>query len=285
MSRTPFFANRVVVLASMHRKEQVMAPLLETHLGVELRVLDSLDTDQFGTFSRDRARPGNQLETARAKAQAALAATGETLALASEGSFGPHPTVPWLPCNRELVLLLDGKHQLEIVGEALSTETNYRQTKVTNLNQALEFAAQVGFPEHGLVVLSHPEQPAQGQIFKGIVTEAALAAAVAAVCDHGGAAQIETDMRALYNPTRMRVIAAATQNLLDILDNHCPKCDWPGFALQSTLPGLPCGLCQLPTRQTLAVVYHCQHCGHTAKMPPPDGPMAADPTYCDYCNP
>lgn len=283
--QAPLFTNRIAVLASMHRKEQVIAPLIEAQLGVKLQVLSNLDTDQFGTFSRDRPRPGNQRETARAKAEAALAHSGATLAIASEGSFGPHPSLPWLPCNRELVLLWDQQYQLEVVGEALSTQTNYRQQTISNLSQALEFASQVGFPEHGLILLSNPQQPAQGKIWKGIVTETALAEAVAQACHNTASAQIETDMRALYNPTRMAVIAEATQNLLEILASRCPKCDWPGFAIQSVVPGLPCQLCQLPTRQTLAVVYQCQHCHHQETQPNPEGLTLADPTYCDYCNP
>jgi hypothetical protein len=285
MTDLPVFTGRTAILASMHRKEQVIAPLVEAQLGVKLKVLTDFDTDQFGTFSRDRPRPGNQLETARAKVQAALVQTGETLAIASEGSFGPHPGLPWLPCNRDLVLLVDQQLHIEIVGEALSTQTNYRQQSVTSFDQALEFATQVGFPDHGLVVISHPQQPAQGKIWKGIVTADALAEAVELACKAVGSAHLETDMRALYNPTRMNVIAEATQNLLDTLAHCCPNCGWPGFAIQSVRSGLPCQLCQLPTQQTLAVIYQCQHCHYEQQAPNPEGLTAADPTYCDYCNP
>jgi hypothetical protein len=48
------------VLATMHGKERVMAPLAARFLGLDLRVADGLDTDAFGTFSRDIAPRSGQ---------------------------------------------------------------------------------------------------------------------------------------------------------------------------------------------------------------------------------
>jgi hypothetical protein len=281
------FAGRIAILASMHKKEQVIAPLLETKLGIKLQVLPNFNTDQFGTFSRERARLGSQLDAARAKAQAALALTNATLAIASEGSFGPHPSLPYLACNRELVLFLDPSKNLEVVGEGVSVETNFRQKSVRNFSEALAFAEQVGFPEHGLVVITNPEQPGTAPIFKGITTVEALEAAITAALQASpqGLAHLETDMRAHYNPTRMRVIAAATEDLLLKLTRHCPNCRWPGFGIQSVVPGLSCQICQAPTRLTLAAIYECQRCHYQERQEFPEGVTAADPTYCDFCNP
>lgn len=49
--------GRVAYLATLHRKEQVIGPLLAQHLGIQVQVIP-LDTDQLGTFSRERPRPG-----------------------------------------------------------------------------------------------------------------------------------------------------------------------------------------------------------------------------------
>jgi hypothetical protein len=98
MCSSPFqdlFHNKTGVLATMHQKEQVIAPILE-HLGIKIVVPQGLNTDEFGTFSRDIKRPGDQLQAARLKAERAMALTGLTLAFASEGSFGPHPSIPYL---------------------------------------------------------------------------------------------------------------------------------------------------------------------------------------------
>ncbi len=67
-----FFAGRTLVLGTKHKKEKVIAPILERELGVRVIVPDNFDTDQFGTFTREIARAGNQLEAARRKATAAM---------------------------------------------------------------------------------------------------------------------------------------------------------------------------------------------------------------------
>lgn len=289
---TNLFANRVAVLATMHRKEQAIAPLVETDLGLTVTVPPDFNTDGFGTFTGEVKRPADQLATARLKATAALDQTGETLALASEGSFGPHPHIPFVPCNREIVVLLDRQHGLEMVGECLSTETNYRQQAVNDLSGAKAFAATVGFPRHGLIVRTLPSRPVLVQdapqntiIAKGITTEDHLAAAVETALGQAPQAQIETDMRALYNPTRMEVIAQATRHLLEQVSHTCPACGCPGFREVKRWPGLPCALCGGPTLLTARVRYQCQRCPQIQERPPTDWPPQADPSHCPYCNP
>ncbi len=285
-----WFAERTAVLATMHRKEQVIAPVLEQELGLQILVPAGFDSDRFGTFSREIARMGSQLEAARAKATHALDLTGQSLGLASEGAFGPHPSIPYLPCNRELILLIDRQHQIEIVGEAISTETNYSHTWVSSLDAAHRFAQQVGFPEHGLVVIAGAEpSPAgspisSGQITKGITSEAQLVEAVEAALRLGNV-WLETDMRALYNPKRMRVIEQAARNLVQKIGQTCPNCGTPGFDLVERRTGLPCGWCHSPTSLLRSVVYRCSACGFSQETEFPDGITAADPAYCPLCNP
>jgi hypothetical protein len=279
-----WFAGRVAVLATMHRKEQAIAPLLEAHLGVTVTVPPGFDTDSFGTFTGDIKRPADQVATARLKAAAALRQTGATLAIASEGSFGPHPQIPFVACDREVVLLLDHQHQLEILGEVLSTNTNYRSQTVHSPDEALAFAKTVGFPSHGMVVRA---EAADTAIAKGITAPEELIAAVAQAIDRSPCrqARLEPDLRALYNPTRMGVIAQATQALLQVISQTCPACGCPGFGEVKRWPGLPCGQCGTPTLLTLAVRYQCQQCQHQQDDRCPDSPPVADPSCCPYCNP
>jgi len=56
-------------------------------------------------FTREVKRLGTQIEAAARKTQATEIA-GETLALPAK-VFGPHPMMPYLPANREIVILLD----------------------------------------------------------------------------------------------------------------------------------------------------------------------------------
>lgn len=73
MSQTKsWFQNRVCILATMHKKEQAIAPLLEKELEVKVVVPEAFNTDIFGTFTRDIKRLGTQLEAARLKAKKAL---------------------------------------------------------------------------------------------------------------------------------------------------------------------------------------------------------------------
>jgi len=286
-NESPQFTGRVAVIATRHRKERVIAPRLESALGIQTQVLPHFNTDRFGTFTRDVKRPANQLATARLKAQSALELTGGALAIASEGSFGPHPQIPFVPCDRELVLLLDLDHDLEIVGQAISTDTNYRSQTIRSVDDALAFAQSVGFPEHGLVVMPTAEGSSSDAIAKGITTESALIAAVetALNSDSTRTAHIETDMRAHFNPTRMKVIAEATEDLVRTIAQCCPNCDCPGFAIARRNPGLPCAWCGTPTLLTLSVTYRCQRCKFETTDKFPEGQPTADPGNCPYCNP
>jgi hypothetical protein len=271
----------------MHKKEEAIAPILNQGLGLEVIVPENFNTDRFGTFTRDIKRRGTQVETAKAKVTALLEATGETLGIASEGSFYPHPGLPMLSCDREIILLTDRLHGLEVIGEAISTETNFNHATITSAGSALSFAQKVGFPEHGLVVMPAADTQEPEQIFKGITNTEDLLRIVEQTLQNSPhrTAHIETDMRAMFNPTRMQVIAQATQNLLDKLHRLCPQCDWPGFDLVATKKGLPCSLCHLPTNLIKAEIHRCQKCSYRQEILFPQGISVADPTYCQFCNP
>jgi hypothetical protein len=280
-----FFQNRTGALATMHQKEKVIAPILKAALGVQMIVPQGLNTDEFGTFTRDIQRAGDQLNAARLKTDKAMALTGLSLAIASEGSFGSHPSLPFLACDRELVLLSDRHHDLEVVGQAISTETNYRHQQITNIEEALAFAQKIGFPTHGLVAMSDAKPTQSSHIFKGITDEAHLLETVTWLLKKEGQAHLETDMRAMYNPTRMKVIAEATQDLIDQLMQCCPQCNYPGFTPAEYHPGLPCALCGSATQLILAVTRRCKKCYFSQVTNFPNGEKFADPAQCSYCNP
>jgi hypothetical protein len=278
-----FFTKRMGILATMHQKEKVIAPLLEQELGIKVIVPTNFDTDIFGTFTREIKRQGTQIEAARLKAEKALQLTHQTLAFASEGTFGPHPVLSYLPCNREIVLLLDKKNNLEIIGEEFSTETNYSHEIIKTLEDAYSFATKIGFPEHGLIVRIDNSAP---EIIKDITTEKQLFEAIeSALTRSPNGIQIETDMRAMYNPTRMKNIAKATRNLIKKIQQLCPNCDYPGFDVTEHKKGLPCSLCNFPTALILAEIYQCKNCNFRQEVLFPNSVEKADPAQCMYCNP
>lgn len=279
------FIERTAVLATMHGKEQVIAPILKEMLGIQVTVPPAFDTDRFGTFTGEIPRTGAQIEAARAKALRALELGDESLVIASEGSFGPHPGSPFIACDLEVILLLDTRHGIEIVGTSLSIETNFSHKIVCNLSEAQEFAVRVGFPQHGLIVSAQLLGDSQNRIFKGITNEAFLNEAIKAALSESPTAFIQTDMRAMHNPTRMKVIAEATRDLVAKVHSYCPQCGWPGFEITQRRVGLPCEWCMTPTELALAVVYICKKCSYCMEKKYPDGEEFADPGRCQFCNP
>jgi len=274
------------VLATMHGKERALAPLAARFLGLEPRVAEGLDTDIFGTFSRDVARAGTPRDAARAKIAAAFKLMPDArVGLASEGSFGPHPGLPFAALNRELVLLIDRETGLELIGHHATMATNFAHQVVTDVAAGLTFAAKAGFPAHGVIVIGVLDgQPApQLALFKAIATEAELAAVLSRTLALTGAAHLETDMRAHRNPRRMRAIRRAMIDLVRRSRSHCPGCGRPGFAMTGRVPGLPCAWCSSPTHLTRAEVWDCEGCDHTEERP--IAALSADPMHCAECNP
>jgi len=285
MEPLPWYQSRQAVIATMHQKEAVIAPLFTKAFGLSLVVPPDFNTDRFGTFTRDVERHGSQLEAARAKAQAALVQTGETLAIASEGSFGPHPQVPWVSANVELILLLDQHHGFEVHATHLSLETNYAHDDVATLEEAIAFAEKAKFPSHGLV-LSTTAQPDAVRV-KGIRDWDSLKKEFERILAIAptGLVHLETDMRAMYNPTRMQVIQQTTEQLIHKLQQPCPRCHTPGFAVVETVPGLPCQWCGTPTHLPIHEILSCQTCEHQVTQQIAHQPSFADPVCCPVCNP
>ena len=278
-----FFEGRTLVIASMHRKEEVLKPILEQGLGITVQVAEGLNTDLLGTFSGEVARLADPLSTARKKCELALDLSGCDLALASEGSFGPHPAAFFLPANEEWLLFVDRKNNLEIHARHLSLETNFSGQAFHSIEELEAFASKVGFPSHGLILRKSKEELAGMQ--KGITDPSLLRKAAVQLIESEKSGYVETDMRAMFNPSRMKVIGETVQLLLQKLNSHCPSCQVPGFSVTSAEPGLPCSLCGTPSSTALAHLLVCSHCCHEEKVFFPHGKKTEDPQYCQVCNP
>lgn len=277
------FTGRRLLIATKHKKEAVLSPLLEAALGVRCFTDERLDTDELGTFTGEVSRLDDPLTTARKKCERGMALTGCDLAVASEGSFGAHPSLVFVPGNDEILLLVDKKNNIEIMGRAISTETNFGGAWVANIGELKEFARRVQFPSHALIV--RESEKGVSTLTKAIMSWPLLEERVKELIEKQEKAYVETDMRAMYNPSRMKVIAKAAEQLLEKLASHCPACDCPGFSITSAEAGLPCQLCGSPTRSPLLYNYRCQRCAFEKKEEFPAGKKTEDPMYCDICNP
>jgi hypothetical protein len=278
-----FFEGRQLVIASMHQKEQVLQPLLEASLKINVAVAAGLNTDLLGTFSGEVARIADPLTTARKKCELAMELTGCDLVLASEGSFGAHPSAFFLPANEEWLLLLDRKNGFEIHARHLSTATNFAGQEFHSIEELEAFASKAGYPIHGLI-LRRSKDELEG-LLKGITDPDQLRTAALQLLENQGAGYVETDMRAMFNPTRMQVIQETAQLLIQKLNSCCPSCQLPGFAVTAAEPGLPCSLCSTPSSAALAHLLVCSHCQHQEKVLFPHGKKTEDPQYCQVCNP
>jgi hypothetical protein len=287
------YAGVTVALATRHGKERVIARALRHGLGADLLHVRSVDTDALGTFCGGVRRPGSALAACIAKAEAALVAGGVEFAIASEGSFGPHPQLPFLAAGREWLVFVDRCRGLTISEQLLAPRTNFAHRLVTapeasGPDQGLgRWLEQVGFPSHGLMVRAHNGGAGAAEVEKGLHQWEELVAAIrrAAAASSDGLALVETDMRAHCNPTRMGAIRRLTFRLVRRLASPCPACQAPGWGVVDQRSGLPCGVCGFPTALTRAVVWGCSRCGHQEEKPRPDGLHLADPGQCNWCNP
>jgi peptidoglycan/xylan/chitin deacetylase (PgdA/CDA1 family) len=278
----PYLGQRLALL-TQHGKEAILAPVLDAALGCQVMRVENFDTDTLGTFTRDIARAGSQIEAARRKARIGMELSGLPLGLASEGAFGADPFLGTLPWNTELLLFVDDVRGIEVTGLAQQA-TCFAHTLTGDWQAARLFAEEAGFPEHHLVL--RPAHQDDARIEKGIADWSTLAAAFAHARDaaDNGLVFLEHDARAHAHPTRREAIRLAAENLRDKLLSLCPACGTPGFWLTERLPGLPCADCGTPTRETRAEVWGCLKCDlRETRMVAAQ--TLADPGRCDYCNP
>jgi len=111
-------------------------------LGVKIVFPQEIDTDQFGTFTRDIPRKGTQLDAPRKKTIEGVRLTGAEIGVACEGTFGPSE-FGFLNANTEIVMMIDMKNNLEPVGGYVSLQTNISEIYVSNIENAIEFAIKV----------------------------------------------------------------------------------------------------------------------------------------------
>jgi len=277
------FKGRTLVIATKHEKEQIISPIFEKELGVTCSVPEHFDTDIFGTFTGEVERKPDPITTARQKCELAMQQTNTDLAIASEGSFGPHPSIFFVNADEEILVFIDKKNDLEIIVKELSTTTNFNASEIQSLRALKVFANKVGFPSHGLILRQSKND--FKNIYKGITTWVKLIDVYNHLINHSDTIYVETDMRAMYNPTRRNVIQDATNKLIEKIKNTCPACKTPGFGITGIKEGLPCSACKAPTRSILSHVYCCQKCNYEEYKAYPYEKTVEDPMYCDQCNP
>jgi hypothetical protein len=277
------FTDRRIVIATKHHKEQVIQPILEANLGCTCILAENLDTDLLGTFSGEIERSDDPIATARKKCELAMELTNSDMAIASEGSFGPHPSYFFANADDEFIVFIDKKNNLEIVVRELSLDTNFNADYLTDKKKLIEFATNAKFPSHALILRKAPDE--LENISKGITDWYELFLKFNYLKEDFSKVYVETDMRAMYNPTRMEVIRQLTLKLVDKINSTCPICSTPGFGVTEVKDGLPCSNCHFPTRSIKSHIYSCLKCDFKEEKQFPKEKQFEDPMYCDICNP
>lgn len=277
-----------VMLTTKHEKSKAIAPPFWNDLKASV-IEYVVDTDNLGTFSGEIERHGNALDCARRKCEWAFKMLGPKVkfALASEGSFGPHPYIHFMPSDHEILYFIDREHNFHLHLSLLSEKTNYSMQALDSWQELLKFASLVQFPSHALIIRPNVSEKKQ-HILKGINTSDALLEAFHEFCklSMDGKIWVETDMRAHFNPTRMTVIGELATILAQRLATHCPRCDFPGWGLVSVKKGLECSWCGSQTELIKTEIYGCTKCDHELELPASYGfEESSIPTYCAYCNP
>jgi hypothetical protein len=280
------FAGRTLAVATMHCKElAIVPPLLEKLQLAGHVVIEGLDTDRFGAFSGEVRRELQPDAAAEAKARAGAEASGMDLVIASEGSFLPYPPSPFIPCDEEWLVLVDLRDDLVLKHRHVSLQTVFGGEKCNSMIEVRSFAERMQFPGHALV-LRPQEQWRQGdRQVKGIADAGVLENEAQAMLKEHGTLWLETDMRAMLNPTRMQVIGETAERFADELARTCPFCGMFWFRVVEARAGLPCAICGWPTQSTRGYLRSCMTCAHELLEPRQDGKQEEDPMYCDHCNP
>jgi hypothetical protein len=247
-----------LLLSSKHRKERLLQPLFEP-MGVRLLTPIGFDTDAYGTFCGETPRIEGPKQTVKEKCLAGMHFAQQRQGLASEGSFGPHPSIPFLTINEELLIYIDLDQDFEIYGQSISLDVcdrhlTYQDTD--NLESFLE------------------------RIEKGITDRDTLTELLAKYPQWS----ISTDLRAHLNPKRQQNIIQAAQDLIDRMQRLCPRCQHPDFSIRKYSGHLNCSWCGNPTESYAFVAFDCQKCSFQHIEKRPDRRLE-DPQYCQHCNP
>lgn len=278
----PYF-KKDVVLTSKHQKMDLIKPAFDTSVGCNIFEIP-LDTDQLGTFTGDISRLDPPLETAIKKARLGMSHSGTALGIASEGSIGPDPIVPFLHSDIEHLVFVDDENEIFISETFRSFDITLSTIIVGRNDDLSEFLQKADFPNHKLIV--RPNKTDQSASIKGIDNLQYLSEAIehSSKISPDGLVVVESDLRAMSSPSRQKNIEKVAALLALRISQLCPDCNLPGWGCVRYEKGLTCSDCgsenQLAIRQE---VLGCAKCEFT-KL----GKLIATelgPANCDFCNP
>ncbi len=270
-------SGKNILLVTKHGKEEAIAPVFKAAFNANIDVVSGFDTDQFGMFSGEIKREKSSKETVLDKCKSGLKLNPEyDYAIASEGSFGNHPDSVYLPYNEEWLVFVDKSNSEFVYAKNGTTETNFISQEISSAEELERFFNR--FEPAKFIVKSYEDQKV---ILKGVSSQEE----VSQTLQNYGKITLETDVRAMNNPLRMKNIAKAAENLVAALQSNCPNCGKAGFTVKKSIPGLPCEVCNFPSNYPKNHGKVCDHCGEEEIVEAVHQQKYLDPQYCQICNP
>ena len=145
------YAGSSIILTTKHSKSIAIAPSFLNILSAQI-VECVVDTDKFGTFSGEIERKNNALYCCKIKCELGMQLSGADYGISSEGSFGPHPYMPFLPCDNEILYFIDRERDFHLYISCLSEKTNYNIQVLDSIEELQIFAEKALFPSHALIL-------------------------------------------------------------------------------------------------------------------------------------
>lgn len=278
-----FFRHSKIAFLTKHKKEIAVSPLVKNYLGTEIELVSGFDTDELGTFTREKKRNQSQIETARIKAEKAIELSGCSIGMGSEGSFCTDPYVGMMPWNTEMIVLLDKKNGIEIVGIEQRAFKSI-QKAVKSKSELEKLLIDLDFPNNNLIL--RPNHENDPLIIKDFVDEKNIFQTFQKLIksSDNGLVFVENDHRAHRSVSRMESIKFAAVDLMIKCHSLCPDCSTPGFWVNRGEGGLPCEYCGEISESFQFIVYKCTKCLCEKKVLRTDVQTVSQ-QYCSACNP
>jgi hypothetical protein len=271
-----------VAVATKHGKLSQIAPAFEALKEWQLE-LALFDTDEFGTFSGEVDRSLSPRETVVEKAKAGATLLGLDFGIASEGTIGAHPQLPFINSDHELMAFVCMSENVALVESYLSADIVAHSREISRTTDFGELFRKLDLPNHAANIIV--ETKFGRHMNKGITDPVEAREIIEQLLeDEEIKVRVESDFRAMNSPTRQQNIYRCAQILAERVTATCPGCALFGWGRVGYEYGLPCRSCGLVCESVAsAEKLGCLRCDFAELRSL--GQDVIDPGKCEFCNP
>lgn len=271
-----------VAVATKHGKLSQIAPAFDGLKDWQLE-LAPIDTDEFGTFSGEVERNLSPRETVIKKAKAGARSLGLDYGIASEGTIGAHPYLPFINSDYELMAFVCLSKDVAVVESYLSADITAYSQDVSHSSDLEEMFHNLDLPNHAVNIVV--ETKSERQVHKGFTDMHEVQKIIEQhLADEAKSVRVESDFRAMNSPSRQANIAICAQRLALRVGANCPGCSHFGWGIVGYQYGLPCLSCGLMNESVAnAEKFGCLSCDFVELNG--FAQESIDPSRCELCNP